>query len=213
MTRKTVLALILAASMATATACGRGDSPDTPTATTTAPSQSPTRSASPTSEKPTVTPEELPTVDNTRVDRTDPSDVADKFAVFSTTFAPGDVVDEKNQVERGYPLTTDKYRREHKPLEPNGAIVRIRSWYNQSTSDNDPVAVVESTSEWVQRPSPVGENADRARRVLRTVQTPITESGRKLHSRTLEWTIQLQKQKDGTWLVDDTSSLEIEKKK
>ena len=158
-----------------------------------------------------VDPDALPTVDNTRIDRSDPSDVAKQFVRLSTTFAPDVVVDERDQVERGYPLTTRHYRATHKPLETNPDIVRIRSWYNQSTSDSDPVEIVESIVGWATRPVPASDDDERLVRNIQSVQIPVTTSGRELPERILEWQVTVLKQDDGTWLVDDATSEYVEK--
>lgn len=169
-----------------------------------------TKAKKKTEDLPDVDPNDLPTVDNTRIDRTDPDDVAKKFILLSTTFAPGREVDERKEVERGYPLTTSHYRDNHKPLEPNPAIVRTRSWYNQKTSYENPVRVVVSQVGWADRPVPVKDDDKRAIRSVHSVQTPITESGRKLSGRTRDWEVTVVKQDNNTWLVDDAVATEVE---
>lgn len=153
---------------------------------------------------------QLPTVDNTRIDLGDPSDVAEKFVLLSTTFAPKDVVDEEDQVKGGYPLSTEHYRQQHKPFKADGAIVRTRSWYNQGTGEDDPVVTVYSTVHWLKQPSPVAPEATRAQRILRSTQTPVTASGRELDTRTLDHVVYLAKQPNGTWLVDDIEVTEVD---
>lgn len=148
----------------------------------------------------------LPSIDTVKVDRTDHASVAYHFVLFSTTFAPGLVVDEKNQVERGLPLTTDKYREDNPVVETNPDVVRLRSWYNQKTTDNDPVIFVGSQVQWLMRPSPILPDVDQADLFLRSTQTPVTESGRKLPSRVLDYVVVVVKQEDDTWLVDEATS-------
>lgn len=148
----------------------------------------------------------LPSIDTVKVDRTDYASVAYHFVLFSTTFAPGLVVDEKNQVERGLPLTTDKYREDNPVVETNPDVVRLRSWYNQKTTDNDPVVFVGSQVQWLMHPSPILPDVDQADLSLRSTQIPVTESGRKLPSRVLDYVVVVVKQEDGTWLVDEATS-------
>lgn len=148
----------------------------------------------------------LPSIETVEVDRTDHASVAYHFVLFSTTFAPGPVVDEKNQVERGFPLTTEKYRDDHPTLEANPDIVRLRSWYNQKTRDDDPVVFVGADVQWLLRPSPILPDVDRTDLLLRSTQTPVTESGRKMPSRVLDYIVVVVKQEDGTWLVDEATS-------
>lgn len=195
---KRPLAILLAAATATLlAACTSEPEPEqppplaTPSATTTY------------QPRPTAT-EDLPSVDNTDVDMSDPSDVAYNFILLSTTFMPGDVFNPMAASERGYPLATDRYREEHTPAT-NTEVVRIRAWYNQRTTDDDPVSIVESTVEHLTRPVPPTPDATKATRHLRSTQTPVTESGRTLPPRGQDATLHLIKLDDGHWLVDDAT--------
>lgn len=193
------------------TACGGSTEPASPAeSTTTTPAVVVTEASDPQAERSGIDPDHLPTVDNTRIDRTDPSDVAKQFVRLSTTFAPEIRVDERDQVERGYPLTTKHYRATHKPLETNPEIVRTRSWYNQSTTDDDPVEIVESVVGWGTRPVPVSKEDARVMRNIQSVQIPATVSGKELKERVLDWQVTVAKQGDGTWLVDDATSEYVE---
>lgn len=207
MMKKTVPALLVGGLVLTG--CGEAQQEESTPTSVSAPATV-TKAKQKNDDLPTVDPNDLPTVDNVRLDRTDPDDVAKKFVLLSTTFAPGREVDERNEVERGYPLTTKHYRDNHKPLEPNPAIVRTRSWYNQKTSYDNPVRVVVSQVGWADRPVPVKDDAKQAIRSVHSVQTPITESGRKLSGRTRDWQVTVVKQDDNTWLVDDAVATEIE---
>lgn len=207
MMKKVIPALLIGGLVLTG--CSK-EEPEESTPTSASTPTTVTKAKKKTEDLPDVDPNDLPTVDNTRIDRTDPDDVAKKFILLSTTFAPGREVDERKEVERGYPLTTSHYRENHKPLEPNPAIVRTRSWYNQETSYENPVRVVVSQVGWADRPVPVKDNDKRAIRSVHSVQTPITESGRKLSGRTRDWEVTVVKQDNNTWLVDDAVATEVE---
>jgi len=207
MMKKAIPALLIGGLVLTG--CSK-EEPEESTPTSASTPTTVTKAKKKTEDLPDVDPNDLPTVDNTRIDRTDPDDVAKKFILLSTTFAPGREVDERKEVERGYPLTTSHYRENHKPLEPNPAIVRTRSWYNQETSYENPVRVVVSQVGWADRPVPVKDNDKRAIRSVHSVQTPITESGRKLSGRTRDWEVTVVKQDNNTWLVDDAVATEVE---
>lgn len=164
----------------------------------------PTPSATTTYQPRPTAMEDLPSVDNTDVDMSDPSDVAYNFILLSTTFMPGDVFNPTAASERGYPLATDRYREEHRPAT-NPEVARIRAWYNQRTTDDDPVSIVESTVEHLTRPVVPTPDATKATRHLRSTQTPVTQSGRTLPARVQDATLHLIKNDNGHWLVDDAT--------
>lgn len=195
--KRPMVILLTASTAAVLTACAGTPEPEpsaplpTPSATTTY------------QPRPTAT-EDLPSVDNTDVDMSDPSDVAYNFILLSTTFMPGDVFNPMAASERGYPLATDRYREEHKPVS-NTEVVRIRAWYNQNTTDDDPVSIVESEVEHLNRPVPPTPEATKATRHLHSTQIPVTESGRRLPTRVQDATLHLIKNDEGHWLVDDAT--------
>lgn len=196
--KRNVVILLATAGAALLTACASQPEPEQPA------QPPPTTSATTTYQpRPTAT-EDLPSVDNTDVDMSDPSDVAYNFILLSTTFIPGDVFNPVAASERGYPLATDRYREEHQPAS-NTEVVRIRAWYNQRTTDDDPVSIVESTVEHLSRPVPPTPDATQATRHLRSTQTPVTQSGRTLPARVQDATLHLIKNDDGHWLVDDAT--------
>lgn len=209
--RKNILCTVVLLPALVVAACGNGEEPAVSQEEPATPTVVVSKARNPyENHRVQVDPDSLPTVDNTRIDRSDPSDVAKQFVRLSTTFAPGYVVDERDQVERGYPLTTPHYRQTHKPLVTNPDIVRIRSWYNQSTTDSDPVEVVESIVGWATRPVPASDDDEKLVRNIQSVQIPVTASGRELPERILEWQVTVIKQDDGTWLVDDATSEYVE---
>lgn len=189
-------------------ACGGGQQP-APSGTNQ--SGAATHSASPaptTVARPAET--DLPNVHNTKVDFSDPTDVAIKFLELSSTFSPGEIFDPVKASERGYPLATEHYRRTQAPAS-NTQTVRIRGWWNQDTSDNDPVVRVNSEVEFLTRPSPPTASATTAMRNLRVTQTPLTSSGRALPPRVQDAQLTLLKQSDGRWLVDQGIYKEAQK--
>ena len=196
MSRKTLWSLTVATTLALA-GCS-ADKPEeptpqsTPASTTTTSTPAPVRYPDPAS---------LPNVENTDINRTDPTNVAYNFVLLSTTFMPGDVFNPLAASERGYPLSTKRYRTEHAPAS-NTEVARIRGWWNQKASETDPVAVVDSDVTITVRPSPITPDATTATRHLRSTQTPVTESGRKLPMRGQNAVLTLVKQENGTWLVD-----------
>lgn len=195
--RTRLLATLTAAAALALTGCG---APATEPETS-APrpiSQAPTTSNAP----PTLTAtEQLPSVDNTDIDPTDPDEVAYEFIRLSTTFLPGDVFDPQAASERGYPLATDRYREAQAPAS-NPDVARIHGWWNQGAPADDPVVVVESSVEFTDKPDPEDTGETTTTRHLQSTQTPITESGRHLPARVQNATLTLVKQDNDHWLVD-----------
>lgn len=147
--------------------------------------------------------ESLPNVENTSVNRADPTDVAYNFVLLSTTFIPGDVFNPQAASERGFPLATQRYQQDHAPVGNEG-VARIRGWWNQKTSDDDPVLVVDSFVEVMVKPTPVGPEETSVVRHIRSTQTPVTASGRKLPARVQDAELVVVKVEDG-WLVDEAT--------
>lgn len=196
MSRKHLWSLALATIWALA-----GCSADEPADPASRPAPASTTTTSTTDPVRYTDPASLPNVENTDINHEDPTDVAYNFVLLSTTFMPSDVFNPLVASERGYPLATERYRTDHAPAS-NTEVARIRGWWNQKASETDPVAVVNSEVIITVRPSPVTSDAATATRHLRSIQTPVTESGRELPGRIQDSVLTLVKQEDGTWLVD-----------
>lgn len=196
--RSIAAGVALTAAALTLSACfGHGvkDAPDDP-----APQ---TQSQDTNREMPILRAEDLPTVEDANLDRTNPSSVSYHWLRIARTILP-DLDLEGEAYQRVKSLSTPEFQKANESYEPQQFVT---PWYQQGESLSDPVLSVNARVTSMGKVDEFHEFGGRVTREWTVVQTAVTKSGEVLATKSSRVILTLVADGDN-WLVDRISAAE-----